>query len=630
MCGIAGIIAYDEVGLQRAGNMPNALKALSKRGPDGQGSFIFGNVTLGHARLSIIDTSTAASQPFTDPTGRYTMVFNGEIFNYQHLSEKLTDFHPVSTSDTEVLLHLYIQHGPKMLEWLNGFFAFALFDRHLNTVTLARDRMGIKPLLIHRDDHAITFGSEMKALVALGVPKQMDIVSLAQYAQFNYTPFPHTIFNDVLEMEPGTWGEVNVGAQTWVTHRFYEIPKTVRQPVPNYAQACGQLRDLLTASVQRRLIADVPLGAFLSGGVDSSVIVSIASKLQSNLSTFSIGYKEDPHFDESAFAEEVANHCGTQHTSFMLGDDELFGELEAVLNYIDRPFADSSALAVHILSRHTRKHVTVALSGDGADELFGGYNKHAAEMRALQPGIAERAVAALAPFWDVLPASRNSALGNKVRQLRKFAAAMRLAPHERYWQWASFMPEKEAKSLLLKWGVEDENRYISRKNDLLAHLVQQPDMAAVLNTDLHQVLRNDMLTKVDLMSMANSLEVRVPFLDHTVVDFVAALPIEYRITRSERKKILKDAFRSDLPPGVFNRPKHGFEVPLLRWFRTGLRAMIENDLLSDRFIADQGIFAPEKVKAIRTKLFSADPGDSATHVWNLLVFQHWWKRNMQP
>lgn len=628
MCGIAGVIAFDEVGRQRAEKMPHALVALSKRGPDGQGSYTHGPVTLGHARLSIIDTSTAASQPFTDPTGRYTMVFNGEIFNYQELKAKLTDFHPVSTSDTEVLLHLFIQHGPKMLEWLNGFFAFALFDRHLNTVKLARDRMGIKPLLIHRDNHAITFGSEMKALVALGTPRKMDPVSLAQYLQYNYTPYPHTIFHDVVEMEPGTWAEVDVQSKTFAPQRFYEIPKYVRQPVPAYNAACANLRELLTASVQRRLIADVPLGAFLSGGVDSSVIVSIASKLQPDLSTFSIGYKDDPHFDESAFAEEVARHCGTRHTAFMLGDDELFAELDAVLDYIDRPFADSSALAVHILSRHTRQHVTVALSGDGADELFGGYNKHAAEMRARHPGTLEKAVAALAPLWDVLPASRNSSFGNRARQLRKFARAMRLSPDERYWQWASFMPETEAKALLMHWDTQLNTRYSERKNNLLAHLRQQPGMAAVLHTDLLQVLRNDMLTKVDLMSMANSLEVRVPFLDHTVVDFVAALPIEYRITRSERKKILKDAFRSDLPASVFNRPKHGFEVPLLRWFRTGLRQRIENDLISDKFIAQQGIFAPEKIRAIRQKLFSNDPGDSATHVWNLIVFQTWWKRYM--
>ena len=631
MCGIVGAVAKDAVGMAYMSRMDKALDTLSLRGPDSHGREDFGPVSLGQTRLSIIDTSVAAKQPFTDPSGNFTIVFNGEIYNYRELIPELTDFRPTSASDTEVLLHLYMQKGEAMLSMLNGFFAFAILDRAKSTFFLARDRMGIKPLLVFEDAHVMAFASEYKALLSLGIERQLDTASLGMYLQFNYTPYPDTILKGVTELEPGTWRSVTFGerAERNRIGSFFIIPREIKNTLPSYPDAVAEVRRLLEASVQLRMVADVPLGAFLSGGVDSSIIVRIASPLTPHLRTFSIGYKDEPLFDESAHAHEVASHCGTQHEAFMLSNDDLYADLGAVLDYIDRPFADSSALAVHILSRHTRKHVTVALSGDGADELFGGYNKHEAELRARKPQLLEKAVIALGPLWQALPSSRNSALGNRVRQLRKFAHAAGLNPKERYWQWASFMPEAQAKDMLLHWAEKDEREYQLREQRLMAAIRPDGDLCDVLHTDLHQVLRNDMLTKVDLMSMANSLEVRVPFLDHRLVSYVNTLPAHYRIRRGERKRLLRDAFGNDLPATVFNRPKHGFEVPLLKWFRTELRPMITDELLSPALIKEQGIFVPERIKELIDRVMGPDPGDSATHIWNLIVFQRWWLRYMK-
>jgi asparagine synthase (glutamine-hydrolysing) len=241
----------------------------------------------------------------------------------------------------------------------------------------------------------------------------------------------------------------------------------------------------------------------------------------------------------------------------------------------------------------------------------------------------EQAVIALGPLWQALPSSRNSALGNRVRQLRKFAHAAGLDPKERYWQWASFMPGEQARDMLLHWTVQDEKESKLREARLMAAIRPDGDLCDVLHTDLHMVLRNDMLTKVDLMSMANSLEVRVPFLDHRLVSYVNTLPAHYRIRRGERKRLLRDAFRDDLPQGVFNRPKHGFEVPLLKWFRTELRTMITDELLSPALIREQGIFVPERIKELTDRVMGPDPGDSTTHIWNLIVFQRWWLRYMK-
>lgn len=614
-----------------------AIVTMAQRGPDGSGKYTEGSVALGHARLAIIDTSSSANQPFLDSSGRYAIVFNGEIFNYKEVEAQLTDFKPRTTSDTEILLKGFIEWGEKVLDKLNGFFAFAIHDKETDELFLARDRMGIKPLLVYKDENALVFGSEMKSLMAFGIPKAIDKDSQFLYHQFNYTPYPETIFKNVIELEPGTWMRVKgIDPSTSlrvITGTYWSIPKpTAPKTKLSYDQAQQKLRELMEKSVQRRMIADVPLGSFLSGGIDSSIIATIAARQTDKLNTFSIGYADEPLFDETHYAEAVAKNIGSNHTVFKLTNDDLYADLHDVLNYIDRPFADSSALPVHILCRHTRKHVTVALSGDGADELFSGYNKHAAEFRARNLGVKEQVVSALKPLWFLLPSSRNSSLGNRVLQLQKFSNGVSLGAKDRYWNWASFMSEQEVAKLMdsipLSKGVSryETGDLLKRQRKLTQQLGTTNDLDEVLYTDLHQVLRNDMLTKVDLMSMANSLEVRVPFLDHELVEFACSLPEEFKIMSAIRKRILQETYRADLPELLFNRPKHGFEVPLLNWFKGELNSLIKEDLLSKKLIDEQQIFNWSAVNQLINKLHSNDSGDSATHIWNLIVFQTWWKR----
>jgi asparagine synthase (glutamine-hydrolysing) len=633
MCGISGIYAFNDAGRHFIGNLKASTDAIEKRGPDSQGHFVSSCVGLGHRRLSILDLSADGSQPMHDETGRYTIVFNGEIFNFPELKKKLVDkghtFH--SQTDTEVLLKMYIHEGKSFLKKLNGFFAFAIYDKVEESLFIARDRFGVKPLLVYRDNDKVIFASEMKAMLAFDIPRKLDLVSLYNYLQLNYIPGPASIFKGVKKLRPGYYLHIRNGKV--MTKAWYKIPydkKKAKNNPLNYDQQQKELVKLMDESVQRRLISDVPLGAFLSGGIDSSVIVALASRHTDHLNTFSIGYKDEPFFDETKYANLVAQKYKTNHTVFSLTNNDLYDHIFDVLNYIDEPFADSSALAVNILARRTREKVTVALSGDGADELFAGYNKHMGDYRVRQGGWKAEAVHALSPLWEILPKSRNSAMGNRVRQFQRFAKGMSLSNKDRYWQLATFTDEKDAKKLFKKSVAKmvGKKLYAKRRKKILEHIHQDGDINEVLYTDMHLVLENDMLTKVDLMSMANSLEVRTPFLDYKVVDFAFSLPESSKIDLKMKKKIVQDAFRPLLPEELYKRPKHGFEVPLLKWFRNELKPLITDELLSDQFIEEQGLFSVDEIRSLKAKLFSNNPEDIHARIWGLIVFQHWWKKWM--
>jgi asparagine synthase (glutamine-hydrolysing) len=626
MCGITGIFAFNLVGKFNKIHVTNATMALDKRGPDFQDIHLDEWVALGHRRLSIIDTRSISNQPMWDETQRYCIVFNGEIFNYRDirtmLEQKGIAFR--TTGDTEVLLKLYIHEGEACLSQLNGFFSLCIYDREKQTFFVARDRYGIKPLLYVFDEDKFIFASEMKSIIQYGIDRQLDHTSLYTYLQLNYIPAPDTIFTAVKKLLPGHYITVQRG--NMAIHPWYELPSREDELNITYSDAKKKLVELLEQSVQRRLVADVPLGAFLSGGIDSSVIAGLAKRHKEDLHTFSIGFRDEKFFDETHYAKLVAEHFKTDHTIFSLTNDDLYAHLNSVLDYIDEPFADSSAIAVYILSKETRKHATVALSGDGADELFAGYNKHAAAYRMLHKGIKENLVSLFGPVWKTLPQSRNNFLTNKFRQFRRFNEGSQLNPSDRYWRWAGFASEDDASRLLVSLGP-DPIAYSDRRRKLLRDLPGSGEsINDILRSDFRLVLPNDMLTKVDSMSMANSLEVRVPFLDVDVVNFAFSLPDSFKIDKSLRKKVLQDAFRDLLPPQLYNRPKKGFEVPLLKWFRGEMKNKILNDFLHPDFIQTQGIFNPTEVENLKTRLFSSNPGDIHARIWGLIVFQAWWKK----
>ncbi|HNR20238.1 MAG TPA: asparagine synthase (glutamine-hydrolyzing) [Bacteroidia bacterium] len=628
MCGILGLINKDETDQSLSKNFKAALNCLQKRGPDSEGIYYNSKVLLGHRRLSIIDTSNLGAQPMTDASNRYVIIFNGEFFNFNHHKSFVESkgYKLKSHSDTEVLLYLYIIEKEKCLDRINGFFSLAIYDKEDETLFIARDRYGVKPLLIFSDEKSFAFSSEMKSLMSLGIKKEINRQSLLTYLQLNYIPSPYSILNNVRKLLPGSYIFYDCKKNEITEEKkFYHLP--VHQHLhhtPSYEEAKQKLYTLLEESVQKRMISDVPLGSFLSGGIDSSVISALAARHTKHLKTFSIGFKDEPMFDETKYAQLVAKKHKTEHTVFKLSNSDLYEVLHDVLNYIDEPFADSSALNVFILSRQTRKHVTVALSGDGADEIFGGYNKHRAEWLIRNNKSFTNTLKLFSPLLSTISGSRNSKYGNKLRQLHRFANGAKQNAANRYWRWCSFIDEHHAQSLLKQKHDSDDVNH--PKNYFTNSVTGGSDMNDVFEADVNLVLQGDMLVKVDLMSMANSLEVRTPFLDFEMVNYAFGLPSAYKIDRQNQKKIIKDAFRELLPVEIFKRGKQGFEVPLLKWFRTELKEFIIADLLNDKFIEEQNIFDVSSIRKLKLQLFSNNPGEIHAQIWGLIVFQHWYKK----
>ncbi len=629
MCGITGIFAFNQIGKFNLINLSRATSSMTHRGPDDESVFLDENVGLGHRRLSILDTSLAARQPMKDPTGRFVITFNGEIYNFRQLKAELeakgeTFF---SEGDTEVLLRLFAHEGPACLNRLNGFFALGIFDRQENILYLARDRFGIKPLLFYQDEDKLIFASELKTILQFGIEKKLDLVSLFTYLQLNYLPAPHSMLQRIQKLMPGHYLEV----------RKKQV-KTVRYYQPELSQILysenpvDQFRELLADSVRHRLVSDVPLGTFLSGGLDSSVISLLASREIKDLPTFTIGFPGNKFYDESHYAEKMAKHIGTRHHSFPITELDLFDQLFQMLDLLDEPFADSSALPVYILSRKTKQQVKVVLAGDGADELLGGYNKYLALIKSGRNSWQNHLISALGPVWDRLPESRHRKTLNFIRQIKRYNQSLRLDERERYWFLLSLFREETATYLLHNQALEklDFDGFGRRKREILSQLKSSGNtLNDYLMADQHTVLTNDMLTKVDLMSMAAGLEVRVPFLDHRLVEMVNSLPVGFKIRGEKRKWILREAFGNDLPTDILNRKKHGFEVPLLKWFRGELKTLIFDDLLSQNTIDAQGIFDFESLQPLKNKLLSANPGDTPARLWGLIVFQWWWRKYFQ-
>jgi asparagine synthase (glutamine-hydrolysing) len=575
MCGIAGILRFD--GGQPA-PLAGATRCLAHRGPDGSGVYAPRNqpVALAHTRLSVIDLDTG-DQPMLTIDGAVAIVYNGEIYNFRELRKELAARgHAFRTrSDTETILLSYLEWGEACVERLDGMFAFALWDVRNQSLLLARDRVGKKPLFVYRDDRQLVFGSELKAVLAVeGVDARLDPAAFPLYLTYGYVPTPRTFYQNISKLPPAVALTAHPDGTT-TERRYWDVHFGQTMQHGSVVEAAAALRPILRTAVQHRMVADVPVGAFLSGGLDSSIVVGLMSELSDRpVRTFSIGFAGDASYDETRYARMVANHFGTEHTEFVVEPDA-FDIFDDLVTAYDEPFGDSSAIPTAIVSRLTRSRVTVALTGDGGDELFAGYARmHAAAASERIPALMRSAGGAMA---SMIPAG-GSFRSLPARAARFLSAAAQPLP-DRYVQWIGFFPEVQ--SLLRRdvftAGADRAATRSSFRDHLDRH--EYSTLGNVLTLNFRTYLLDDLLVKADRCSMMHSLELRSPFLDTALIEFAAGLPDRYRFKRGRTKYILRRAFDTFVPKAVIERSKMGFGVPIDLWFRTRWRPVTESRLL---------------------------------------------------
>lgn len=623
MCGICGILdPAGELGPEGSSLIGRMVDRLRHRGPDAEGIWQEPGAALGHRRLAVIDLS-GSRQPMEDPTGRFVMIHNGEIYNYLELREELED-HGVefrSSGDTEVLLQAFIRYGADCLERLNGMFAFAIWDRETRTLFAARDRLGVKPFYYGQGSLGLfVFASELQAFRGLPLDFSMDHGALEAYLRRGFIPSPATIFTAVRELRPAHFLRVD--------ERGIEVRRYWTPPAPDprllhrcLDTLCEELRELVGSAVALRLRSDVPLGAFLSGGLDSSIIAMLMRRGGSTaVHTFSIGFEEES-FDESGPARRTAEWLGTRHheSRVKLQASDLLLQLA---RHYGQPYGDSSAMPTWALCRETRKHVTVALSGDGADEVFGGYRRYMARRwleayRLVPEKVRTRCVA---PLVNRLPEGTAYYDRSVVKKLKLFVGLDRRLMNDPLDIYPAYFAPGDLLRLL-----PGENASRIYGYDPWAQGEDAPyDLDFMMRADLFHYLPDDILTKVDRASMAQGLEVRSPFMDYRVVEFACRLPLRHKIRRCSSKYILRRAFAKDLPKTVIRRRKHGFAAPLGDWF-LGPLGDLYDDLLSS-----VGTSAMVETKAARSLLDEHRRGrvDHGNRLW-LLLFLHawyqWWR-----
>jgi asparagine synthase (glutamine-hydrolysing) len=583
---------------------------------------------LGHRRLSIIDLA-GGHQPLANEDSTVWIVLNGEIYNYRELQPELEkQGHRFRTSsDTETIVHLYEQHGPACVKFLRGMFAFALWDDRRKQLFLARDRLGKKPLVYRLERDRLLFASELKAILEIpGVPRELNPIALNEYLTYQYVPHPHSILKGFNKLPPAHWAIYHDGK---LQIERYWAPAFARLPASGgdltESQARERLRETLTEAVRLRMRSDVPLGAFLSGGVDSTIIAGLMQTLSERpVKTFSIGFPVKA-FDERSYARLAADHLRTEHHEQVVEPSAL-QILPKLIWHYDEPFADSSAIPMMYLSEMTRRHVTVALSGDGGDELFAGYERYRAVAMAQRfdrlPKLVQKVIAA--PVWQKLPASTRQK--SRRRRLKRLLSALAYPPERRYLKWVSIFDEARLPGILsqdlrAQLGNADPAEFI------LAAYGECPSRDFVTRTTCTDVLTYlpcDILNKVDIASMAYGLEARCPLLDYEVVDLAASMPIEWKRERGRAKKILIETFADLLPAPIQTRSKMGFGVPLDHWFRGELQPLLREVLL-DRRSLDRGLFHPGEVERLVEEHVTSR-WDHSYRLWSLLVLELWQQR----
>jgi asparagine synthase (glutamine-hydrolysing) len=619
MCGIAGFADSPLHHGSRRDQDMSLVQAMCEvirhRGPDDEGIHVDAGVGIGMRRLSIIDLSTG-HQPIHNEDETIWLVFNGEIYNYRQLRRELEEagHRFYTSSDTETIVHAYEEWGEAAFARLRGMFGIALWDRRQRALLLARDRAGIKPLHYAIRDGRLYFGSEIKSLIAAGaIDRDIDVEALDHYLAFLYVPRDRSIFKGVSKLPPGHYLRWAAGRAE--VHKYWEIGAT-ESFTGSAEEAASTLRSVLRDAVRSHMMSDVPLGAFLSGGIDSSLVVGLMAETSERpVKTFSIGFEEAP-FNELEHARTVAQHFGTDHHEFIVRPDGL-SILDRLIAQFDEPFADSSAIPTWYVSEIARRHVTVVLSGDGGDELFGGYDRYLPHPRVarfdrLPFGGALRSAAAL--VWPALP---HGARG------KNFLRHVSQDPDGRYLDSVAFFQADERKALYagdIRRAVGGASAEVAlrRRLERFRELSHQGRM---MRFDFETYLPEDVLTKVDRMSMAHSIESRVPLLDNHVIDFASTLPGSLNIQDGRRKHVLKQAAAGLLPDAILGRRKQGFGVPLGAWFRDGLTDVF-SDVLGSSAARQRGYFEPRFVdRLVREQL--GGQRDHTLRLWQLLVFELW-------
>ena len=628
MCGIAGIYNYRHFQDVERDVLRRMTEVIRHRGPDAEGLYVNGGIGLGHRRLSIIDLSDAGKQPMFSQDHQLAIVFNGEIYNFlEHrpvLEQRGHCFH--SKTDTEVILYLYREYGEDCLQYLRGMFAFALWDAQKQQLFLARDRLGKKPLYYYADGQRLVFGSELKCLLEDPmIPKAINYEALADYLLYLYIPAPKTIYRNIFKLPPAHYlvcTRAGIRLQEYWDLSFAHVAADKSE-----AYFCEKLIEHFHEAVKIRLISDVPLGAFLSGGVDSSgVVAMMAQSLTTPVKTTSIGF-EEKRFNELEYARIVSQQYQTEHFERVVKNDAL-SIIEEIVWHFDEPFADSSAVPTYYVSKHAREKVTVALSGDAGDENFAGYHKYPIDVleetwrRRIPAGVKRWLIAPLAqlyPQWDWLP-----------RYLRaKFFLTNLTQSHARaFFRTNTFLTQELQHSLFtadLRQAIAGYDPF-----SVMEHFYRRADtqdpLSRVQYVDLKVLLPDDMLVKVDRMSMAHALEVRSPMLDHVFMEFVATIPSTLKLHGQEKKYILKKALTPYLPPEILYRKKQGFESPLDSWFRTNLKALAQETFLSPQAL-QRGWFNPQTLNTMWQQ-HQAKQRNFGTNFWTLLMLELWYRRFM--
>ena len=624
MCGIAGFVNSGGAGADRV-ILERMTCAIAHRGPDEDGFYLKENVGLGMRRLSIIDVA-GGQQPMHNADGTKWIIYNGETYNYQELRADLDkrghEFY--TNSDTEAIVHLFDDHGPDCVNHLRGMFAFAIWDERDRSLFLARDRVGKKPLLYsHQPNGDLIFGSEFQALLQHpSISREVDHEAIDSYLSYLCVPAPLTAFRQIRKLEPGHWLRWKDGRIE--TQRYWQ-PDFSKKIKISEEEAVEETTRLLRESTRLRMISEVPLGAFLSGGVDSSTVVALmAQESDQPVKTFSIGFEEQD-FSELKYARRVAEHVGAEYNEFIVRPNAL-EIIPTLVEHYGEPYADSSAIPTYYVSKETRKHVTVALNGDGGDESFAGYERYAAMLLAEKYNRVPRFVRR--PFVEaplaLLPTSELKR--SRARDAKRFLKAANLPKVERYFRWNSTFT-REAKKELYTADFAAQTSGFDASNVLRSWFVNANGsglLDAALLADQMTYLPNDLLVKVDIASMANSLEARSPFLDHKVIEFAASLPENLKMRRFETKSLLKKVAARLVPKEVVYRRKMGFGVPIGKWFRSEMKDFVRGVLLSERAMK-RGIVRPEMLRRYVDEHTNAER-DHAFQLWTLLMLELWFQR----